>query len=194
MHVKKMKPITVDPEKMFPQVEKMLYAQAWKFANSYPIPFEEAKAEAYFAFVRACHDYKKGRGSKFSSWCYYWVWTALKDLITKRSKDPHVFIDLMAEDEMERRQAEEMIGVESSVSGEFREFVEDIVTGLSDDAKELLHLILDAPAELLGGDRPTPKQLLVRVKKFLLASGKEKCKLDLAHLELERCFREAWAA
>jgi hypothetical protein len=117
----------------------------------------------------------------------------MTDWITERTKDPHVFVDLSPEDELERRQAEEMIGAESTVGTECKEMMEDVIYDLSADAQELLSLLLDTPAEILSGMRPTPKQLLNRVKKFLLASGRDACKLESAYRELKVCFRWAWA-
>jgi len=185
--------LLIDPVAVFPKVEKMIYSQAWKFAKKYPITFEEAKAEAYYGFIRACYKFE-GRGSKFSSWCYFIVWVTLKDLITARAKDPMIPVDPMPHTEAERRDVEELMGTVSEEGIKFKEEIEDTVSDLSTEAKEMLGLLLEPPAELLEGDRPTPKQLLSRVKKHLLAKGRAKAQLKVAYAELEERIKGALAA
>lgn len=184
----------VDPEKMFPEVEKMIYHQCWKFAKQYPITFDELKSEAYYAFTLACYDYKEGCGTKFSTWCNFWVWTKLKDLITARTKDPHVLVDMVADDELSRRQTEELLGEADTKSAQFNADLTDLMDLLTDDACELLEMILHAPKEVLAGDRPTPRQLVARIRKHLVANGKTKVEVDEAHLELKEYFTHKWAA
>lgn len=170
----------VNPETEFPLVEKMIYNLAWKYANTYPVTFEEAKTEAYYAFVRACYDFKPDRNTKFSSWCYTWVWQHLKTWITKRTVDPLIPTEIN----------EELVGAAPEERSRTLEMMED----LSDDAQEIIHLILEAPSEVLGGMPATPKQLLSRVKTFLVERrGKDKNRVDQAHREIVQVFQEAWA-
>lgn len=178
----KMNKPAVDPEEVFPQVEKMIYSCAWKFSKQYPITFEEAKSEAYFAFVKSCYDYKPESGSKFSTWCYYWVWCKLKDLITARSKDPLVCVEI----------DDDLCGEAVDLSEEFKQELAEIKLDLSDTANDILSLLLETPAELLEGVRPpTPRQLMIRAKRYLFAQGTDKCRLESAHKELE--FQFKWA-
>ena len=188
----KMKPV-VDPEEVFPKVEKMIYSQAWKFAKTYPITFEEARSEAYIGFLKACYDYNPSKGQKFSSWCYYWVWCSLKDFITMRTRDPHLPVDLTPSDSAERNKTEQMMGEAVELSTEFLQMLEDTIFGASDEAGELLNLLIEPPAELLKGERPTPRQLMTRAKKFLVAKGKNRCKVDNAQVELQKRLKCALA-
>ena len=185
----------VDPEQMLPRVEKMIYSQAWKFAKAYPISFEEAKAEAYWAFMRACYSFDPNRGAIFPTWCFFKIWCGLKDIIMKRTADPHVCMaDLLVGEHFEiaRRRLEEDLEGRPQETDRFMEQVEDTTVGVSADAKELLNMVLSAPPELLGGKRPTSKQLMLRAKRFMVSKGLEADTVETAHLELETCFKESW--
>lgn len=160
---------TIDPTEEFPKVENMLYQLAWKTAQAYPVPFEEARSEAYYAFMRACADFKPDRGSKFSSWCYFWVWTHLKTFVTKRTVDPLVFIEVK----------ESLLGEAPPERSEALEMLED----LSEDAKEIITLLIETPRELIGLAM-TPKQLLKKVKEHLVAKGKARDRVDRAAEEI----------
>jgi len=170
----------INPEEMLPQVQKMLYSQAWKFAKTYPITFEECLSEAYFAFMKACEDYQPERGQKFSSWCYYWVWCKLKDLVMKRTKDPLEFVEIN----------DDLLGeAPPAISPSL-----EIVAELSSDAQEIVALVLETPAELLGGAPATAKQLLRRVKDYLVEHcGRSKDDVDAATLEISSRLRASWA-
>lgn len=149
--------LAVDPIKMFPQVEKMLHKQAWKFASQFPIPIEEARAEAYFGFMIACQKYDSTAGVKFLTWCYQMVWWTLKNMAmagAARSAS-EICVGLYAQ-EMERP-AEDL-------SAEFLERLGEDAFWLTEDSRTLLELILTPPADVLAGKRPTPKQLVTRIK------------------------------
>jgi len=168
---------TIDPDVALPQVEKMIFSLAWKTAQTYPVPFEEAKSEAYYAFVRACHDYRPNKGTKFSSWCYFWVWTRLKDMVMARSKDPHVFVEI--DDDLCGGEAPEI----------------SLVKDLPSDARELFSLLCGAPKECLEGfrlllhgddwDQELDNSKVQKAIKFLKQKGKTV--LDLYDLSGQVC-------
>lgn len=168
----------INPEEEFPKVEKMLYRLAWNTANAYPVTFDEAKSEAYFAFMRACQDYNPNKGSKFSSWCYFWVWTHLKTFVTKRTVDPLEFIEIK----------EELLGEAPPERSDLLELAGE----LSNDAQEMIAMLIEIPDELHGVSM-TAKQLMKRVKEHLVKKGKDRKRVDLAHQEICLCFRSAWA-
>lgn len=167
----------MNPEAVFPQVEKMLYHMAWKFSNDYPIPFEEAKAECYYAFVRACADYKETRGSKFSSWCYFWAWTHMKTFVTKRTVDPLVFVEIN----------EELVGEAPPITLNPR--TAEVIEDLSEDAKEIISLIFETSTEGVV----TVKQLFRRVKKSMAVKWKSKERVEKAEEEIRTRLSLAWA-
>ncbi len=176
----------VDPNAVLPEVEQMLYNLSWKFAQTYPVPFEEAKSEAYYAFVRACADFDSERGSKFSSWCYYWVWTHLKTFVTKRTVDPLTFIEIN----------EETLGETSmepiSFPGESRlerlsDETQEIIKDLSGDAKEILELLLETTDEIAEGVTAA-KRLLTGVKDRLSSMGRDRQQTIAAVAEIQAAF------
>jgi len=168
----------IDPATEFPKVEKMLYTLAWRTANTYPVSFEEARSEACYAFMRACQDYKSERGQKFSSWAYYWAWTKLKDLVIARSKDPLTFIEI----------EEDLLGEAPPERAESLDLLEE----LSEDAREIVEMILETPEELIGVVM-TPRRLLHRVKDYMVArKGKSRNQVNLAVDEITIKFRQAW--
>lgn len=171
------KPV-VDPNEMLPEVEKMLYKQAWKLSENYGIPFEEARSEAQLAFMRACYDFKPERGAKFSTWCYYWVWCQLKDFITRRTNDPLIPTEIN----------EEMLGEappEHSPSLE-------LVAELSSDAQEVVSLLLETRQEA-EAIAVTAKQLLRKIRVQLVEEvGWERTRFDKAHEELHTTLNHAW--
>jgi hypothetical protein len=169
----------INPQEVFPSVEKMLYRLAWNTANTYPVTFEEARSEAYYAFMRACQDYKPDKGAKFSSWCYFWVWTHLKTFVTKRTVDPLTFLEL----------DDDLTGAAPPIKSECLDLVEE----LSGDAKEIINLLIETPRELIGLTM-TPKQFMKKVKEYLVQKqGRCPQRVDKAHKELSTCFQEAWA-
>jgi len=171
----------IDPDKALPEVEKMLFDLAWKTANTYPVTFEEAKTEAYYAFVRACHDYspEKSKGSKFSTWCYFWVWTHLKTFVTKRTVDPLVFVEI--DDDLAGAAPEDNSFNHSPLEG----LSDDLVRGLSADAKEIMSLLIETPAEILGGVPVPVTRLLGKVKNHLVSSGYCVDRFNAARTEIE---------
>lgn len=168
----------MDPMVVFPEVEKMIYKLAWKTAEAYPVTFEEARSEAYWAFMRSCEDFKPGRGAKFSSWCYYWVWTHLKTFVTKRTVDPLTFVDI----------DDDLCGGAAPLRNDCLELVSD----LSEDAKEMISLFLETPAELVGVSM-TPHQYMKRVKKMMVTKGRDRKAVETAFLTLQSRFQEVWA-
>lgn len=164
----------IDPVAVFPEVEKIIYQLAHRFSNTYPISYEECLSEGYYAFMGACNDYNHKRKMKFSSWVYYWVWCKLKDLIMKRSKEPLDFVDIK----------EELLGEAAPDKSQIMELIED----LSDDAKEIVSMLIETPRELVGVAM-TPGQFLKKVKAHMVRQGRCPQAVDKAHKELRNRFQ-----
>lgn len=174
----------VDPTANLAAVENILNALAHKYKDQYPITFEEAKTEAYYAYVRACYDFKPDAGMKFSSWVYTWVWQHLKTLIMKRSADPLAFIEIN----------DETTPCEAGVgSMSLQMILDDTAADLSSDAVTILKLIVETPGDVIGEMSVTPKQLLSRVKAMLADAWGDRRRVDDAHKEICLRFAEAWA-
>jgi hypothetical protein len=198
-----MKNPVVDPEAMFPEVEKMIYKQVWKCSRSFRIPFEIASSQASLAFVRACYSYKPEKAS-FVTWCFFKVSMSLLDIVEERAKDRLVcmtdidpspdkrtgkgyensFLEILIEESPDIFIPED--------SRLFREDVEDMTTDLSPHAKQFLSLLLSTPPELIAGKRPTAKQLAIRIKRRMVNEGIERPEVERAFAELRDCLNTLW--
>lgn len=193
----------INPDEVFPQVENMLHSLAWATAKKHPGIFEEAKAEAYWAFMRACNEYDptKTKGGKFSSWCYFRTWTHLKTWVTKRTVDRLCFVGAIQDNpntkHLEGWDSNNSWGKGDSVQvnvmapptvSSHHELIED----LSDDAKEIISLLTETPSELIGIPL-SPKRFMKKVKEYLVEHGKDRRRVDRAHEELRVRFQSAWA-
>ncbi len=170
----------VNPEKNWPGVERMLYSMAWKTTERYGVPFEDCRSEVYYAFMKACWRFDPTRDAKFSSFCCFIANCRLKSLIMNRAADnkemPCVELN------------EDVIGYAPEQRSECMEMIED----LSEDAKEIVALLLEIPKDLVG-KRMSPRQLLRRVKQHLIEEcGKDRDAINTAHKELCRRFRSVW--
>ncbi len=168
----------VDPETVLPDVEKIIFQLAHRFSNTYPITYDECLSEGYLAFMKACMDYKPDRKTKFSSWVYYWVWTKLKDLVMKRSKEPLDFIEI----------DEEHLGEAAPTRPAYLDFVED----LSYDARDIIQMLVETPKELLSV-ATTPKQLLNKIKEHMVERhGYKPSEVNRAVEEIRLVLQEEW--
>lgn len=168
----------VDPSAVLPEVEKMLYKLAHKYSLTYPIDYDTALAEAYYGFMRACYDYRPDRNTKITTWVYFWVWTHLKTVVMRRSSDRLVPVEV----------EEDMLGTYEPE----RPAVLEVLHTLSEDAREIIALLLETPAELLGDRSFTPLQLFTHIKKHLLQGRKTKEEIRLAEEQIRERLREHW--
>jgi hypothetical protein len=162
-------------------VQKMLYKQAWDAAARYNLPFDECLSECYWGFVRAVNwRFDASKGLKFSSEVFLINAWRFKTKQRRELRDAERFplVELN----------EETAGFAVADRAECLEAVE----GLSEEAREIVGLLLDTPKELLE-DLPTPKQLLKRVKAYLQRRGHHKRDLLRAQEEITRTFRAVWA-
>jgi hypothetical protein len=172
----------INAQKTFPQVEQMLYSIAWEFCNKYPVSFEDAKSQAYWGFMRAVELWNR-RGyseerAKFSTWCNFCTRCNMMNLITERSKSREIPTEIN----------EELLGEAPSLSSPCLEILE----GMSSEAREIVHLLLETPSEVLH-EVGTPKQLLRSVKAHLVSRGRCKQRVEAACIELRMGFRAVWS-
>ena len=69
-----------------PSLRPMLSKIAWEYTRLYPVQFDEAKSQAYWCFLKACRSFRPGKGSKFSTWCYFVVSLNMKTWISQEAK------------------------------------------------------------------------------------------------------------
>ncbi len=170
----------IDPEQAFLECEKMLFKLAWAASTKHDLPFSDCLSECSFAFVKAINwRFKPERGAKLST-CVYSIakWRLHELVLAKRAAHANEEID------------EEKLGDAPPLHSPSLELVDD----LSNDAKEIIRLLLDTPAEVLGIQPVPVKQLLTKVKAYLIKRrGKRRSDLDKAHQEIKNCFQQAWA-
>jgi len=123
----------IDPEAIFPAVEKILYKLSWGTSQKTGIPFEDLRSEAYLKFMECCRTYD-GIQSKFSSWLYTKVYFHMKTLTRDRAQDPLVFLEEIPEESVTYGQRT----LRSSVLSQTKH--------LSPEARELIRLIIESPA------------------------------------------------
>jgi hypothetical protein len=168
---------------LFQSVEKLLCKQAWTASNRYGIPFDAALSECHQVFMKATEQFQEGRGTKFSTFLQLKLQWHFLTLARKHIQRATRFA------EMELN--EEVVGA----APEQHKPALEAVDGMSSEAQEIIEMLLETPAELLGvWDPVRPKQLLARVKLYLRSKhGYSKRRLEEAHKEIQTTFRAIWA-
>ena len=194
----------IDPIKEFPGVEKMIYSLAWKYSKAYKMPFEDARSEASAGYMKACNNYRPGKGMKFSSWVYFVTWGYMKNHIMDRAKDPLCFMeiddDLLGEvpDEKSLRVMRllDLVPPNGALSDTFGTLLMECpgelleaADSLSTEAQELLHLFWECPAEIINA-RARPDQVEQARKAHQRKHGKEAT--ERAFQEIRVALREAF--
>lgn len=135
-------------------VKLLIYKVTHHFTARSGLPFEELLSEAHYIFARAYRNYDPKRfSSKFSSFLYFSLHCELKNFIKKQYKHRNLL-----------EVNEECVGTEDA--NRFRVSVE---SGLSEEAKLVVALILDTPQEM----RAVMRWNSVRGKRSMLVSLRE---------------------
>lgn len=177
--------MVIDPNKTFPEVEKMLYKLAWNAANK-SFPFEEAQSEVFWGFMEACRLYCPDRGMKFSSWVFFKVSNHLRTHLHRKieKQPPLIYMEEIKDDLLKANSARRPVR-------EVLEARED----LSEDAKEMLLVFLDPPPEIqtlkFSWDKIeplTPGEYLKQVKLYLgYTEGKDDTYCEIVLHEIRCC-------
>ena len=175
-----MKLMLIDPELEFPKVKDMLYSLAWRTHRTYGIDYDECQREVYYAFVKAVKRYNKKRKKKssFSTLCHIIATWRLKNLVRERARGP-VFVEVN----------EEVAGYAPPQRAESLELVCD----LSNDAKEIISLLLDH--SWLPTKQAVPvSRLLGYVKEHIIwqRGPKAEKQVETAIKEIRTRLRAAW--
>lgn len=175
----------ISPSRVFPKVEKMLYRLAWEKRNRF-FTFEEARSEAYYAFMKACETYDPTRGMKITSWVWYRVSRQLHKYVARQAEKihPEITDPFVLNGYIESRpQSTSRIW-----SG---------IQEMSGDAREMVDLLVNSPAEIQAQftpeHPPTPKQLLKMVREHLKwEHGYDPVYLNITELEIESELESCW--
>lgn len=210
--------IGVSPEEQLPLVHNILRKLAWQTSTTHGIEFHECMSEAYKLFMDACQKYDPSRGAKFSTFLTYRVGLNLKTMVARQHKYEqrfphfedwrHCSRQLSSSRKKEEEQAWWCPSVETDpaffanlsdhlVGNPANEPVSDLWAELSEDAREIVQLILETPSDILGmvskrmvskrfSRRPPiePRELLERVVKHVKRSrGAEAVETALVELK-----------
>lgn len=197
----------INPKHEFNDVEKILYRLAWNFSQSQGMDFNDARSIAYEGYMKACRNFRRGKGSKFSTWVYFVVWGHLKTHSMARAKEKKKLTFIEINDQLlpggykdanpktvrlfkeietdEKAPLHEILGqlvVESPA-----EIVETFES-LSGDGKHLLSLFFE-PQKTRARSRLSHTQM---VKEQFAAIAGEK-KMRKAFAEIQMTFMEVFA-
>lgn len=173
--VKRYKRLKVNPKKEWPAVYRMLYKAAWRVSQVYYIPFETARSEVEYAFMKACWRFTGDRGAEFSTLCMFLANCRLRRLVMNRCEDSRLMPTVPINEEI------------LVFAPEQRSELLEMVAGLSEDAQEIVSLLVETPKELVGMAL-TPRQFMKKVKMYLMRKGRTRKELDRAQRELRNAF------
>lgn len=136
-------------------VKAMLWSIVNKHADRYGGDREEMYAEANYGFMRAYISYDPTK-SAWTTWCWWWVWGRLMDRM-KKAACRSVVDSCTSLDNDDQN-------LHDSVSAAPAEIDIDVVTArlTSADAKAVLRMVLDVPAELASTMKGTSDSRGVR--------------------------------
>lgn len=190
---------TIEPESAYLEVQDFLRKLAWKFVARYNVPFEEAMREANWGFVQAVQKYDPNRGAKFITFVGFTANNRLMDWIMYRAKQPEMVnieeaVPFLFLEETELFRTSDCVSEIPAHAPAQRSESLDMIEDLSTDAREIISLLIESPGELLGSAPATARQLLHKVKRYLVEQkGRNKKRIDEATLEIQTRLREGWA-
>lgn len=113
-------------------LQKIVYDQAHKKSRLFHMPYEDALSLAHSAFVKAVNNYDPSKGAKISTWVTFCLHN---DLINYLKKEY-------------RHYSYEPLEEEYHGGDNINHFVQEFTEGLSDEAKQVVMLLLETPDEL----------------------------------------------
>lgn len=122
----------IDYAKAYEDTKLLIYKTCHRFAHAYGLQFEDLLSLAHTSFMAACRSWKPGKGTKLSTYICWWVTCDIKTHLQKQRRGG-VPLELN----------EEIVGTFE----EHHSFMDDFLTFLSDDAKVIAQLIVEAPKD-----------------------------------------------
>jgi DNA-directed RNA polymerase sigma subunit (sigma70/sigma32) len=175
----------IDPDSVFPTVEKMLYKTAWRAATTYHIEFEDARSEVFVGFVKACAKFDPSKGAKFSTWCHYAIWCHIQTTMRKSNRDIRKSPTATEELAVDGANAPKCFPVERPSL--------ELIQFMSEDAQEIMNLILETPEDLVGVSM-TARQFLRTTMDRLVGMGRSAKRVERAVFEIQKTLRQGWAS
>lgn len=173
-----------DPRELYPQVETLLECIAWDFVRRYPrLRIEDVRTEAYHCFMTAARRFNPDCGAQFKTWCRF--------IVTHRLKS---YVRSLAQDRLVPVENEELCAHVGTTTQQ-RPASLDIVSEMGEDARELVSLLVESPAEILETGARTTRDLIRSVREYLMdRKGWKRDHFRRTFVEVQDTLREAWSA
>lgn len=132
--------------------------------------------------METCRKWEPDRGQTFSTYLYYRLSLDLKTFVENTHRRQFIrmtyYLDTMQKN---------TIPAQNTAYSMWEEF--------SEDAQEIIQLLIESPAELFGENILSLKKdgLVRHVKEFLHKRGKPKSHIKRAYREIETKLRQVWA-
>jgi hypothetical protein len=123
-------------EKRLSEVEPMIYHTVGKFIKHYGGDYDDLLSIAYAGYLSAFRRFDEERGTPFPVWVRYEVWTCMFNEFIKRTNN--------------RKRHKQYMSERSDLLSYIIRPLADLMDELSDDAFEVVNLILSTPDELQG--------------------------------------------
>lgn len=138
----------------YEDVQAMITGAAAHYNHKCPVGFDYWLSEANWIFMEAYYSYDPGEGMEFSSWLYFLLYRRLTSVTRKHAR-------IAAQANLSRIRED----VESK-----KVRLQDFISNLSNDAKEVVSIIVDSPndVKLALLSRPTREPLPIKMKQCLL--------------------------
>lgn len=153
----------MDVAQEYGKMERLVDSVVWKFIKKYGGEFEEKRADANLSFVKVCNSFDPAKG-KFSTYVAMGVWQDLLEENRRLAQRLNKTGTWLRGDSLENVAKKE----------QNQSFVQDLLAELSEDAKTVVQLCLETPAELAqimedkGGQ---PRNIRSTVKQYLANMG-----------------------
>lgn len=144
-----------DPQAVFPEVERLLQHLARQATVNWPSLFQDALSEAHWSFMRACGQFDSRRGARLSTWIAFRVSMDLRRWRMRLAQEASILTSIPEDYDPPAK--------------EKSSFPFDLIENLSEDAQEILSLILETPGEL--AEEMTGKDLLQAIRRYLMRRG-----------------------
>jgi hypothetical protein len=139
--------------------EKLIKKISWSWHKTTGIELETLIAEANLAFAECQNNHNPKRG-KFSTLLYHAIESHFKNIITKQHIQRYDGVEISMED----------IALTSKYNQEKECILRDTISKLSKEAREIISIVFDAPADLIAM-LPKPRLNKHRLTKYLRLKG-----------------------
>jgi DNA-directed RNA polymerase specialized sigma24 family protein len=118
----------------FCDVEKMLYQMCWKFAKRFGLDFDELVGVGHLAFMQTYKGFDPTRGCQFSSHFY--------------NNLRHALLDFLTAEQLSKQRYQVNDELTCGVPDTHTHRLQNILAGLSDDARTIVMAVVESPGEL----------------------------------------------